>query len=31
MDITESATTFGVINSTASTARVLQGALRLEF
>jgi hypothetical protein len=31
LDITESTGTFGVITSTASTARVLQGALRLEF
>jgi hypothetical protein len=31
MDITESASTFGVISSTQSTARVLQGSLRLEF
>ena len=31
LDITETAGTFGVITSTASTARVLQGALRLEF
>jgi Carboxypeptidase regulatory-like domain len=31
MDITESSGTFGVVTSTASTARVLQGSLRLEF
>jgi hypothetical protein len=31
LDITESAGTFGEITSTSSTARVLQGALRLEF
>ncbi len=31
LDITETSGTFGVLNSTASTARVLQGALRLEF
>jgi len=30
-DITESSGRFGVISSTSSTARVLQGALRLEF
>lgn len=30
-DITDSSVQFGVISSTASTARVLQGALRLEF
>ncbi len=31
LDITESSATFGVITTTASTPRVLQGALRLEF
>ncbi|HEV2485983.1 MAG TPA: carboxypeptidase-like regulatory domain-containing protein [Terracidiphilus sp.] len=31
LDITESSATFGILTSTASTARVLQGALRLEF
>ncbi len=31
LDITESSATFGVITSTASSPRLLQGALRLEF
>jgi hypothetical protein len=31
LDITESSVAFGTISTTASTARVLQGALRLEF